>query len=307
MLDESFIVPKGGVVSDYWNMQGIIEELPVSHLVTPTPTSWNRNEIEQLAQSIKEKGILQPVIVRPIGCGFEVVAGKRRLAACKKLGFRKIPCLMMELSDKEAFEVSLVENIQRRSIDPIEEASAYQRYIEEYKWGGIAELAKKIGKSSSYISKRIALLHLPDDVIEKVRSREILPSIAEELIHINDDQEISNLAQLISKRHLTMRNVRSIVIAHNESGLTDVVDKMVSDKEGTINYEESSKVAVLFDRAITSLRLSLVNIGKLIDDIGDEGWIVREVLLQHRNQIHAEIDTLIRQKKRFKARTMQCT
>lgn len=89
-----------------------------------------------LMLSIEDKGLLEPIIVRPAGDGFEVVAGMRRFEACKKLGWRRIPAHVVELTDREAFEVSLLENIQRETLNPIEEARAFRNYVEEFGYGG---------------------------------------------------------------------------------------------------------------------------------------------------------------------------
>ena len=92
---------------------------------------------------------------------FEVVAGNRRLEACKRLHWLKVPCLVRELSDKEAYEIGLIENIERETLTPIEEAKAFQMYVKEKGWGGVKALAEKIGRSEEYVSHKIALLSLP--------------------------------------------------------------------------------------------------------------------------------------------------
>ncbi len=125
------------------------------------PTTTN---VVQLVESIREHGLLEPIVVRPVKGRFEVVAGNRRLKACKLLRHKRIRCMVLDLDDKSSFEIALTENIQRKTLDPIEEAVAFKRYCDELGWGGQSELAKKIGKSQEYISHRIALLDLPDDV-----------------------------------------------------------------------------------------------------------------------------------------------
>jgi ParB family chromosome partitioning protein len=127
---------------------GLFEKVDIGKLkVTENPVRSSKFEIEQLARSIGEKGLLQPIVVRPKKYYFEIVAGNRRYAACKCLGWRKIPCHIVELDDRQAFEVALVENIQRKTMNPIEEAEAYKKYINGYGWGGVSDLAGKIGKS----------------------------------------------------------------------------------------------------------------------------------------------------------------
>ena len=104
------------------------------------------SEMEALAASIREHGLLQPILIRPLEHGFEIVAGHRRFQACRSLRWRFISCKIREMSDKQAYEIQLTENIQRKSMDPVEEAEAFRRYVMESGWGGVSELAKKIGK-----------------------------------------------------------------------------------------------------------------------------------------------------------------
>jgi ParB family transcriptional regulator, chromosome partitioning protein len=123
-------------------------------------------DIDELSKSIEQKGLLQPILVRTLDGYFEVVAGNRRYCACKALGWKKIACHIIELDDREAFEVSLIENIQRKTISPLDEATAFKAYVCDFGWGGVSDLASRIGKSLSYITKRIKLLNLPSDVLE---------------------------------------------------------------------------------------------------------------------------------------------
>lgn len=147
---------------------GVIAELRLSQLECPsTNPRFGGLEIDKLAQSIKSVGLLQPIIVRPKNNHYEVIAGNRRLAACRALKWRKISCHVIDLDDKSAIELSLIENIQRQTIDPLEEAEAFRSYVEQYGWGSAMQLAAKLGKSSAYISKRISLLNLSADVIKE--------------------------------------------------------------------------------------------------------------------------------------------
>ena len=105
--------------------------------------STNDPEILLLKTSILQHGLLQPIVIRPLDNGFELVAGHRRFTACKSLRWRFISCKIRDMSDKQAYEIQLTENIQRKSMDPIEEAESYQKYVNEFGWGGISELSKK--------------------------------------------------------------------------------------------------------------------------------------------------------------------
>ncbi|MGC8912085.1 MAG: ParB/RepB/Spo0J family partition protein, partial [Nitrososphaeria archaeon] len=133
-------------------LSGFIEELEVYRIHSPKYSlRSDLGRLDELITSIEEKGLLEPIVVRPVEDGFEVVAGCRRLEACKRLGWRKIPCHIIELDDREAYEVSLIENLQHKTLDPIEEALAFKRYVDEYGWGGMSELARRVGKSVQYV------------------------------------------------------------------------------------------------------------------------------------------------------------
>ena len=129
---------------------GSVEDIAISDMVPPANSlRSSMNGIEQLAESIKKIGLLQPIVVRINSLGsFEVVAGSRRFNACKKLGRRKISCHLVELDDKSAFEVSIIENIQRQTLNPIEEGIAFRKYVNKFGWGGVSGACTKIVKKS---------------------------------------------------------------------------------------------------------------------------------------------------------------
>lgn len=268
---------------------GLIEVLPISKLrPSNVPIRPSGCEIDQLALSIKEKGLLQPVIVRPKDDYFEVIAGNRRFEACKSLRWRNISCHVVELNDKDAFEVALVENIQRETMNPLEEAESFKRYILEFGWGSVSELARRIGKSPSHISKRITMLNLPDDVLGKIKSLEIQPSLAEELTHAGKESQ-SKLAELVVKRHLTVRQIREII---NDSLQGFGEDAM----EHHGSHDATERTEKGYDKAIAALKITLNKLGGVIEDLDDD-WIAHETLMQHKNAIHAQIDILIKEKK----------
>ena len=127
---------------------GILQELPVAKISHPhSQLRKSLDNVSELASSIKQYGLLQPIVVRPKNHAYEVVAGNRRLAAAVMLKLRKINCHLVELSDKEAYEVALVENVQHKSMNPIEEATAFAHYVNSFGWGGVTELANRIGRS----------------------------------------------------------------------------------------------------------------------------------------------------------------
>lgn len=286
---------------------GLIEYLPSSHLVqSETPIRPNSVNIEYLAESIRTKGLLQPIVVRPQKEHFEVIAGNRRFAACKMLGWRKIPCHIVELSDKDAFEVSLIENIQRETMDQLEEAEAYKKYVADFGWGSVSELAKRIGKSTSYISKRISILDLPEDVIAKIKSHDINSSAAEELLSLGNTEMQSQLAKLVSSRHLSMRKVRELVQQNKDDGKQDYEEHDLDLYSMFDNDNEIAKCERAYDKAITTLRIAVGKLATIIDDLGEDNWLVSEMLMQERNVLHEQIDLLLKERRLVRNRKLIC-
>ena len=188
-----------------------IQELSVSRIYRPiNQLRMDLDNLQDLAMSIKQHGLLQPIVVRPKQHEYEVVAGNGRLAAIRLLKARRISCHIVELSDKEAYEVALVENVQHKTMNSIEEAMAFNHYVESFGWGGISELAKRIGKSQEFVTKRIQLLRLPKKVREEVIRQRITPSVALEMLPL-DNEAIEELADFIIQNPLTKEEVRHIV------------------------------------------------------------------------------------------------
>jgi ParB family chromosome partitioning protein len=274
------------------SVPGIMEDIQISKIKYSSKTlRADLNGIEELVDSIRTIGLLQPIVVRPTDEYFEIVAGNRRRKACETLRWKKITCHVVDLGDKQAFETSLIENLQRETLAPIDEAQAYKAYVTDYGWGGVSELAKKIGKSPSYITKKIKLLNLPDDVIGSLSELSLNSSVAEELCSLKEPSKQSELANLIIRRHLTMRKARELV---NECRGGDVDFTLDS------NVEHSQRT---LDKLILALRVTLNNIGGLIGD-NEEEWVLRELLMYHKNVLHEQIDLLIKEKRKLDRRLL---
>jgi ParB/RepB/Spo0J family partition protein len=166
-----------------------------------------QQSIKELALSIKRHGLLQPIIVRPINQGFEIAAGHRRFYACKSLHWKVITAMVKDLSDKDAFEIQLVENVQRNTLDPIEEAQAFKRYVIDYGWGGITHLANAIMKSEQYVSSRLQLLKLPQNVMDRLKSGELKVSHAIELLGLDPTSRELMVENIISK-NISIKDIR---------------------------------------------------------------------------------------------------
>jgi ParB family chromosome partitioning protein len=248
--------------------------------------------VEELMDSISKIGLLSPIIVRPVIAGFEIVAGNRRFNACRKLGWKKIPSHILELDDKSAFEVSIIENVNRRTLTFIEEGRAFKKYVNEFGWGSISELADKLSKSPSHISKRIKLLDLPNDVLNLISESEISVSMGEELLTIKEQDKQIKLAQLTIARSLTTKKLRSII--NDQEGEVYLNNKSyISETD-----EKERNIVKIFEESIISLRIAANKLAVTIEKVQNE-WIVFELLMHHKNIISSQIDLLIREKKKF--------
>ncbi len=276
---------------------GLIENIEI-HRINVSKYSYRINtdeDIDELSNSINEKGLLQPILVRINKRGYTIVAGNRRYRACKKLGWKKILCHVVELDDKEAFEVSLVENIQAKRLDPLEEGKAFKTYVTEYGWGGITDLSEKISKSPSYINKRIKLLGLPGDILNLISQSVISTSIGEELLYVKDKDQKDKIMDLIQQRKITIRDIRR---QKKEGSLESDLEFSDYDTFHSTMIELDERTNKAFDKAIITLRIAQNKLASIIEDIEDN-WLIYEILMQHKNQLNTQIDTLIKEKKKI--------
>ncbi len=203
----------------------------------------------------------------------------------------------MELDDKTAYEVSIIENVQRHTLNPIEEGLAFGKYVNEFGWGGVSELAQKLSKSTSYICKRIKLLELPRDVRELICKSEINVSIVQELLPIEDKRIQSKLSELIQEKNLSSRTVRKIVKGVGNKRIDkDAFYQVASRSENEIIYKS-------FDKAIIALRISTKKLATIIENVDDK-WMFYEILMQHKHMLHQQIDLLIREKRKYKKHSL---
>jgi ParB family transcriptional regulator, chromosome partitioning protein len=167
-------------------------------------------ELEALAQSIREKGILQPLLVRPLTgeeADFELVAGERRWRAAQRLGLHEVPVIIRSITDSEALEIALVENLQRENLSPLEEAEAYSRLMEEF-GRSQASLAEAVGKSRSHVANTVRLLSLPAPVRRRLDEGELSAGHARALLAAGDP---AALAEEVVRRGLNVRATERLV------------------------------------------------------------------------------------------------
>ena len=177
---------------------------------------FDKDKMEELTLSIKEKGIIQPVVVRPVGDEFELVAGERRFLAAQRLGMERLPALVMEkLSKEEMLELSLIENLQREDLNPIDEAKSYKRLLEEC---GLSQkqLSERIGKDRSSIANTLRLLNLPKAVQNFISNGKLSEGHARAILSLSDEKEQIALSKHVIKDGLSVRKTEELVYGRKQ-------------------------------------------------------------------------------------------
>ena len=177
---------------------------------------FDKEALEQLASSISENGVLQPILVRKYGDGrYQIIAGERRFRASKLAGLSEIPAIVLEHDDKKAAEIALIENVQREDLNPLEEALGYKALAEEY---GMTqeELSSRVGKSRSAIANTLRLLDLPDEILTLVASKELSAGHARTLLGLKDRDNMILLAQRAVEDDLSVRVLEELVKKYNK-------------------------------------------------------------------------------------------
>lgn len=189
--------------------------LPIEQ-VKPNPFQPRKNfgseHMENLIQSIKEKGIIQPVLVRRVGEFYELIAGERRLRAANILELKEIPAIIKDTEDKDSLEISLIENIQREELNPIEEAHAYQYLIEKFKVTQ-ERIGEVLGKSRVSVANLLRILKLPQEIQEEIKKERISFAHGRALLEVEDINTQRLLAQEIIAKGLSVRELESLIKA----------------------------------------------------------------------------------------------
>ena len=213
---------------------------------------FDREKLDELAQSIKENGVIQPIIVRqsPV-IGYEILAGERRYRASLLAGLTSIPAVVKQLSDQEMMVQSIIENLQRENLNPIEEARAYESLVE--KGFTHAEIADKMGKSRPYISNSIRLLSLPEQILSEVENGKLSQAHARSLVGLNKEQQ-DYFFQRIIEEDISVRKLEAL--------LTEKKQKKLQKNDHFIQNEEKQLRKLL--GLDVEIKLSKKDSGKII-------------------------------------------
>jgi len=180
---------------------------------------FNTQAMEELKQSIQENGIIQPITVRQVTDGFELISGERRLRACRELNLKSIPAYVLSVNtDVELMELSLIENLQREDLNPVEEAEAFYWLSNTYNLSH-EEIAKKVGKERSTVTNSIRLLNLPKEILHDLKEQKLTAGHARPILAIGNEVQQINLWQRIKRDSLSVRAVEALVKKTTSSSL----------------------------------------------------------------------------------------
>ena len=212
--------------------------------------NFDEDALDELAESIKQFGLLQPILVQDKSTYYEIIAGERRWRAAKKAGLKEIPVIIKNLTEQEIVEISLIENIQREDLNPIEEAQAYKRLLTEFNLKQ-DEVAERVSKSSTAVTNSMRLLKLCDDVQKMVIDNMISTGHARALISIEDEKQQYEIAKKIYEEKLNVRDVEKLVknlnkpVKIKKTIITDEsLEAVYQDIEENLKQKLSTKVSI---------------------------------------------------------------
>ena len=249
---------------------------------------FDQAAINELADSIRQHGVLQPILVRSAGGGYQLIAGERRLIAAKKAGIQQIPCRVLALTDQQVSEVALEENLKRQDLNVLEKAVAFQGYLDRYGCS-IEELSRRLSLDRSTVSNMLRLLELPESVKADLRSDKISAGHARSLLSLKSETDRTTLCERIQKEGMSVRKVEEAVRELNASLDEGVVPmKGKKPKSETAVIELTPHVLTLRDQlrdwlgAAVEIKLSAKDRGKIIIDFQSNDDFERLVSKLHR-------------------------
>lgn len=195
---------------------------------------FDEEALKELANSIKEHGVFQPIIIKKSIKGYEIIAGERRVKATKMAGLEEIPAIIRDFSDTEMMEIALLENLQRENLNAIEEATAYRKLIETLNLTQ-EELAKRLGKSRSHITNMLGLLTLPDEVQKSLGNKEISMGHARIISKLENKEQQINLAKKVSDDELSVRQLEELTKSNERFIRTHEISK--KSRPSSTDYE----------------------------------------------------------------------
>ena len=234
--------------------ESVVHTLRVSD-IEPNPKqprrSFDEESMQALADSIRDNGLLQPLLVRRVGNGFQLIAGERCWRAARRAGLLELPAIIMEADDRRMTELALIENLQREDLNPLEEAESYRVLTEEFGLSQ-AEAAQKVGKSRPAVANAIRLLTLPDEVRAMLRDGTISAGHARALLTLEDAQMIRELAARVADNGLSVRQTERLAAAWKAAALRPQPEPKDEPEQGVDHLAETGeRLSGLYGRRVS--------------------------------------------------------
>jgi ParB/RepB/Spo0J family partition protein len=269
---------------DAGHSQGV-RLIPLDH-IEPNPDqprmAFDESALDELAASIREHGVLQPILVRPIGAArYQLIAGERRWRASQTAGQESIPALIEEIDDDTALEIAIIENLQREDLSPLDEAMMYDRMVTDHGYS-IRRLAQKLGKDKGYLENRLRLADAPDEIKQLVSVRKDTLSHAYELLKVDNPNRRRRLAEQVARGELSLVKLRERIEGRRRAPAADVEqsapdlaaipvgDAVESEPDETQDWVTSRPGRVVTDDSLVTAKQSLAEaIEELVDVLRD--------------------------------------
>ena len=234
--------------------KGLVLEIEVENL-TPNlfqpRKNFNKEKMEELKESIKKHGIIQPIVARKMANGYEIIAGERRLKAAQEIGLKKIPVIIKNINNEKSLEIALVENIQREDLDPVEQANAFKRLIDEFNLTQ-QELAEVTGKSRTLVTNTIRLLKLNPEIQKNISEGKISFGHAKLLLSIEEEEVQKAVCERIIVNDLSVRDTEHLIkniekAQKKQFKVKNITIERFPEVEGKLREVLGTKINILYD------------------------------------------------------------
>jgi ParB/RepB/Spo0J family partition protein len=263
--------------------------------IVPNPEqprlAFDEESLHELSASIREHGVLQPILVRPLpGAEYQLIAGERRWRASREAGLETIPALVEDIDDDTALEISIIENLQREDLSPLDEAAMYDRMIRDHGYS-VRKLAQKLGKDKGYLENRLRLADAPPEIRELVSLRKDTLSHAYELLKVADARKRRKLAERVSRGELTLIKLRERIEGRPSArrdadgapddpaygGIDSFATETNGHDDGEPAWPEARERAPISDESLISAKQQLAEAVEGLVDVLREGDVVRSI------------------------------
>ena len=234
--------------------KGLVIEIDIES-ITPNlfqpRKNFDKEKMEELKGSIKKHGIIQPIVVRKMANGYEIVVGERRLKAAKEIGLKRIPAIIKSINNEKSLEIALVENIQREDLNPVEQANAFKRLIDEFKLTQ-QELAEATGKSRALVTNTIRLLKLNPEIQKNISEGKISFGHAKLLLSIEDEEVQKAVCDRIIANDLSVRDTERLIkniekVQKKQFKVKNITIERFPEVEGKLRDILGTKISILYD------------------------------------------------------------